>query len=75
VFREGALDTLVVNVEASPPLASQGPEAMARVGAKATKDIKDFIGVSCRVKVVNVGDIPRSQGKAVRVVDHRKDKK
>lgn len=75
VYREGALDTLVVNVEASPPLAEQGPEAMARVGAKATKDIKDFIGVSCRVVVKNVGEIPRSQGKAVRVIDHRKDRK
>ncbi len=75
VYREGALDTLVVNVEASPPLAEQGPEAMARVGAKATKDIKDFIGVSCRVVVKNVGEIPRSQGKAVRVIDHRKDRR
>jgi phenylacetate-CoA ligase len=36
------------------------------------KDIKDFIGVSCKVNVKNVGEVPRSQGKAVRVVDHRK---
>ncbi len=32
-------------------------------------------GVSCQVVVKQVGEIPRSQGKAVRVVDHRKDKK
>jgi phenylacetate-CoA ligase len=72
VFREGSLDTMLVNVEASPPLAAQGAEAMNKVGANAVKDIKDFIGVSCKVNVKNVGEVPRSQGKAVRVVDHRK---
>jgi phenylacetate-CoA ligase len=66
------MDTMVVNVEASPPLVEKGEEAMRKVGARATKDIKDFIGVSCRVEVKKVGEIPRSQGKAVRVVDHRK---
>ncbi len=75
VFRQGSMDTMVVNVEASPPLAEQGEEAMRKVAARATKDIKDFIGVSCQVVVKQVGEIPRSQGKAVRVVDHRKDKK
>jgi phenylacetate-CoA ligase len=72
VFREGSMDTMVVNVEASPPLAEQGEEAMLRVAAKAVKDIKDFIGVSCKVMVKQVGEIPRSLGKAVRVIDHRK---
>lgn len=72
VFREGNLDTMLVNVEASPPLAAQGAEAMNKVAANAVKDIKDFIGVSCKVNVKNVGEVPRSQGKAVRVVDHRK---
>ena len=75
VFREGNLDTLVVNVEGSPPLVAQGREAMERVGQKAQKDIKDFIGVSARVAVKQTGEIPRSEGKAVRVIDHRKQPK
>jgi phenylacetate-CoA ligase len=75
VFRQGSLDTLVVNVEASPPLAEQGEAAMRKVAARAVKDIKDFIGVSCQVVVKKVGEIPRSQGKAVRVVDHRQAKR
>jgi phenylacetate-CoA ligase len=75
VFRQGSLDTLVVNVEASPPLAEQGEAAMRKVAARAVKDIKDFIGVSCQVVVKKVGEIPRSQGKAVRVVDHRQSKR
>ena len=71
VFREGSLDTMVVNVEASPPLMEQSPEQRDGVAAKVVRDIKDFIGVSCRVVIKGVGEVPRSQGKAVRVIDHR----
>jgi len=71
IFREGSLDTMVVNVEASPPLMEQPRENRDRVAAKVVRDIKDFIGVSCRVSIKGVGEIPRSQGKAVRVVDNR----
>jgi len=66
------MDTIGVNVEASPPLMEQGQEAMDRVAARVSRDIKDFIGVSCTINIKNVGEVPRSQGKAVRVIDHRK---
>jgi phenylacetate-CoA ligase len=72
VFREGHLDSIRVNVEASPPLLAQGEEAMARVAHKVEKDIKDFIGVSAQVCLKQRGEIERSMGKAVRVIDHRK---
>lgn len=72
VFREGNLDMLIVNVEGSPPLTAQGQEAMNRVAHKAQKDIKDFIGVTAKVMVKRTGALPRSEGKAVRVIDHRK---
>lgn len=72
ISREGNLDLLTVNVEGSPPLVAQGQEAMDRVGLKAQKDIKDFIGVTARVVVRRTGDLPRSEGKAVRVIDRRK---
>ena len=72
IFREGSLDTMVVNVEGSPPLMEQPEAVRERVASKLVRDIKDFIGVSCRVSVKDVGEIPRSQGKAVRVIDHRR---
>lgn len=75
IFREGNLDMLTVNVEGSPPLVAQGQEAMDRVGLKAQKDIKDFIGVTARVVVRKTCELPRSEGKAVRVIDHRKQPK
>jgi phenylacetate-CoA ligase len=71
VFREGSMDTMVVNVEASPPLMEQTQAARDKVAGKVVRDIKDFIGVSCKVVVKGVGEVPRSQGKAVRVIDHR----
>jgi phenylacetate-CoA ligase len=71
VFREGNMDTMQVNVEATPALAAQGEDAMQNVGEALTRNIKELIGVSCRVVVQGVGTVPRSQGKAVRVVDHR----
>ena len=71
VFREGHYDKLHVNVEASPPLLVQGEEAMRRVKAKVEKDIKDFVGISVTVNLKQRGEIERSQGKAVRVIDHR----
>ena len=72
ISREGNLDWLTVNVEGSPPLVAQGQAAMERVAQKAQKDIKDFIGVTAKVVVKSTGDLPRSEGKAVRVIDRRK---
>ena len=75
ITRDGNLDLLTVNVEGSPPLVGQGQEAMDRVANKAQKDIKDFIGVTAKVIVRRTGELPRSEGKAVRVIDHRKQPK
>jgi phenylacetate-CoA ligase len=35
------------------------------------KDIKDFVGVSATINVCSPGEVPRSEGKAVRVIDER----
>jgi phenylacetate-CoA ligase len=69
IYREGALDHLRVNVELR---ASDGPTAATEASRELTRRIKNVIGVSAAVNVVPVGAIERSQGKAVRVIDHRK---
>jgi phenylacetate-CoA ligase len=38
---------------------------------EVTHHIKSLIGVTCRVVVKAEGEVPRSQGKAVRVIDRR----
>lgn len=69
IYREGALDHLRVNVELR---ASDGPSAATEASRELARRIKTVIGVSAAVNVVPVGAIERSQGKAVRVIDHRK---
>ena len=41
-------------------------------GSQLQREIKDYVGVSTRVNVLDAGSVPRSEGKAVRVVDQRK---
>ncbi len=68
VTREGAMDALGVEVEASPGVdAAVYPD----IAADVAHQIKSRIGITCRVAVLEPGKIPRSQGKAVRVRDLR----
>jgi phenylacetate-CoA ligase len=69
VERQGVLDTLSVQVEAAPDLAAEG---YSKVAADVRHHIKSMIGVTCGVSVLPPGDVPRSQGKAVRVRDLRR---
>ena len=69
VSRDGQLDVLTVKVERT--VDSKGADADA-IAAALKKDIKDYIGVSTRVEVCEPGEVARSEGKAVRVVDDRK---
>jgi phenylacetate-CoA ligase len=69
--REGALDAMTIEVELAPdaPLAEAD---RARKAADVVAHIKSLIGVTCTVAVKSPGEVPRSQGKAVRVRDLRK---
>ena len=65
--REGALDAMTVEVELAPDFTGD----RARKAAEVTHHIKSLIGVTCTVVPKATGEVPRSQGKAVRVVDRR----
>ena len=70
VERRGAMDSLTVEVEIALELAGI-VTAYAVVAEKVRHHIKSMIGVTTDVVVKQPGDIPRSQGKAVRVRDLR----
>jgi len=70
VDRKGNLDHVTVEVEASPDVAP-ATEAYARISGAARHQIKSMIGITTDVVVKKPGEIPRSQGKAVRVRDLR----
>jgi phenylacetate-CoA ligase len=66
--REGAMDAMTVEVELVPGFAGD----RARKAEEVTHHIKSMIGVTCKVVAKSPGEVPRSQGKAVRVRDERK---
>ena len=68
--REGSLDSMTLEVEVAPG-ASSDDAARAKIASDVARHIKSRIGVTCDVVVRATGDVPRSQGKAVRVRDLR----
>ncbi len=68
--KDGALETMTVEVEIAPdtPAGDGDLEANAR---EVRHHIKSIIGVTCAVVAKRPGELPRSEGKAVRVRDLR----
>jgi len=70
VEREGAMDRLTVEVEIAPALSGTA-NAYPVIADRVRHHIKSLIGVTTEVTVKQPGELPRSQGKAVRVRDLR----
>ena len=71
VQREGNLDTLTVQVEVDEKIFSDEVRKLQRLEGKIQKNIKEFLGVTALVKLVEPRAIQRSEGKAKRVLDLR----
>jgi len=69
--RDGHMDSLAVYTEAKPE--ADEPHARADAAQKLKHDIKSLIGISTKVEVRPAGSIDRSEGKAKRVIDNRKN--
>jgi len=65
------LDELEVQVEASPALFSDEVKHVEQVTRSIEKQIHDEIGLRVTVSLVEPQSLPRSEGKAVRVIDKR----
>ena len=72
VDRKGNLDTMTVEVEVSEQFFSDKVRRLESLGAGIKKEIKDYLGVTTTVKLVEPKSIQRSEGKAARVIDKRK---
>jgi phenylacetate-CoA ligase len=72
VDRDGNLDTMQVQVEVSEGVFSDEIRVLENLTKHIQKEIKDLLGVTCRVKLVEPKSIQRSEGKAQRVIDKRK---
>ena len=71
VERVGTLDTLSIQVEVSEQIFSDEIRAMQKLERRIAKDIKDYLGVTAAVKLVEPKTLQRFEGKAKRVIDKR----
>jgi phenylacetate-CoA ligase len=72
--RDGPMDAITIEVELAPP-APLDEAFVAKIAADVRNHIKSMVGVTCDVVLKAPGEVPRSQGKAVRVKDLRQANK
>jgi phenylacetate-CoA ligase len=71
VDRKENLDTLEIQVEVDEKLFSDEIKHLQALSTRIEKQIKEMLGVTCRVRLVEPKSITRSEGKAKRVIDNR----
>jgi phenylacetate-CoA ligase len=74
VDRPDALDTFVVKVELSGKAAANPNLDVNGLKSEICKKIQVVTGISADVQIVKPGELPRTEGKAKRVLDLRKGK-
>ncbi|AJE03344.1 phenylacetate--CoA ligase [Geobacter pickeringii] len=71
VDRKENLDTLEVQVEVDEQLFSDEIKVLQALSHQVEKEIKDLLGVTCKVRLVEPRTLARTEGKATRVIDKR----
>ncbi len=62
------MDAITVNAEARPGV---GGEDRERLASLVRQSVKSYIGISAEINILPEGQLPRSAGKAQRIVDRR----
>lgn len=68
IDKQGNMDTVKVNVEVAPNNQVLSHDQLAKT---LNSKIKTFIGISTNIEIVQPNQLPRSEGKAKRVIDYR----
>ncbi|GFH62447.1 MAG: phenylacetate-coenzyme A ligase [Candidatus Desulfovibrio kirbyi] len=71
VDRANNMDTLEVRVEVSDTLFADEIRKLQLLETRLQKNIKEFLGISTKVRLMEPHSIARSEGKAKRIVDNR----
>lgn len=71
VGRENNKDTFNLDVELAPGLAIDDIKFIEELRGRLNHALRDMLGIGCKVRFLNEGTLPRSEGKAVRVKDSR----
>jgi phenylacetate-CoA ligase len=70
--RKAALDDVEVRVEVNEKVFSDELKVMSELSKRIADRFRSVLGISAKVTLVEPMSIPRSEGKAVRVIDRRK---
>jgi phenylacetate-CoA ligase len=71
ITRDGAMDELLIRMEAAPAVHAAGPSAAGALSEEAARKLLRALGLRARVEVVAPGTFPRTDFKARRVIDDR----
>ena len=74
VDRVHNLDTLEVQVEVNETLFADEIRKLQSLEGRIQKTIKEFLGVSTKVRLMEPHSLERSEGKAKRIIDKRLEK-
>ena len=74
VDRVNNVDTFDINVEMSEAFFSDNVKAIENLERTITGQLREMLGISAKVHLVNPKSIVRSEGKAKRVIDNRAGK-
>ena len=72
VDRVGTTDTFEIKVELSDGMFDDTIKSIEALEKKLSADIVQILGIKAKISLVEPKSIPRSEGKAVRVIDKRK---
>jgi phenylacetate-CoA ligase len=70
--RDKGLDQMEVQVEVTPDVFTDTVGALEQLQCQLSKSIETLVGLRAEVRLVQPRTIPRSEGKAKRVIDQRK---
>jgi phenylacetate-CoA ligase len=70
--RVNNLDTIEIQVEMSEKLFNDEVRQLESLVKEIKRRIESAVGISAKVTLVSPNTIPRSEGKAKRVIDNRK---
>ncbi|MGZ4942250.1 MAG: phenylacetate--CoA ligase family protein [Halobacteriota archaeon] len=71
VDREGPMDVMTVKVEVTESTLSDRIGALMKLEERIAKQLRDVLMVNAKIELVEQGTLPRSSGKAKKVIDLR----
>lgn len=72
VDRVNSTDTLEIQVELDGESFTDTVSDLERIRNEISEKVKSVVGISAKITLVNAKSLPRSEGKAKRVIDNRK---